>query len=59
VPGLIRNCGDRDDQPTIKPLHDFTCTDDGELVAFTTEFGPNTPAGPGVEAILDRHSRVV
>ena len=59
VPGLIRNCGGRDDQPTIEPLHDFTCTDNGELVAFTTEFGPNTPTGPGLEAILDRHSRVV
>jgi hypothetical protein len=59
VPGLIRNCGGRDDEPTTKPLHDFTCTDDGELVAFTTEFGPNTPAGPGVEAIVDRRSRVV
>ena len=59
VPGLIRNCGGRDDQPTIKPLHDYTCTDNGELVAFTTEFGPNTPPGPGVEAILDRRSRVV
>jgi hypothetical protein len=59
VPGLIRNCGGLDDQPTVRPLHDFTCTDNGELVAFTNEFGPSTPPGPGVEAILDRHSRVV
>jgi hypothetical protein len=40
-------------------LHDFTCTDDGELVAFTNEFGADTPTGPGVEAILDKQSRVV
>ncbi len=59
VPGKIRNCGGRDDQPTTKPLHDYTCTDDGELVAFTNDFGASTPSGAGVEAILDRHSRVV
>jgi len=59
VPGLIRNCGGRGDSPTNLPVHDFTCTDDGELVAFTTDFGPSTPAGPGLEAVLDEHSRVV
>lgn len=59
VPGLVRNCGGLDDVPTIRPRHDFTCTDDGELVLFTAQFGQNTPAGPGLEAILDGHSRVV
>jgi hypothetical protein len=60
VPGLIRNCGGTpDDVPTSLPLHDFTCTDADELVAFTSQFGPNTPSGPGLEAVLDRHSRVV
>ena len=59
VPGLIRNCGGLDDMPTTRPLHDFTCTDDGELVVFTPQFGQNTPAGPGIEAVLDRRSRVV
>jgi len=59
VPGLIRNCGGLDDVPTTRPLHDFTCTDSGELVAITPQFGPSTPAGAGLEAILDQHSRVV
>ena len=59
VPGLIRNCGGRDDHPTDLPLHDFTCTDDGELVAFTPQFGAETPAGAGLEAILDQRARVV
>jgi hypothetical protein len=59
VPGLIRNCGGLDDVPTTRPLHDFTCTDDGELIVFTPQFGQNTPAGSGLEAILDRRSRVV
>jgi hypothetical protein len=59
VPGLIRNCGGTpDDQPTSNPLHDTTCTDADELVAFTTHYGAATPAGPGVEAVLDRHGRV-
>lgn len=60
VPGLIRNCGGTaDDVPTWRPLHDFTCTDDDELVAFTSEFGPSTPSGPGIEAVLDSRDRVV
>ena len=59
VPGLIRNCGGTpDDQPTSRPLHDTTCTDADELVAFTPHYGASTPTGPGVEAVLDRHDRV-
>jgi len=59
VPGLIRNCGGTGDTPTDRPLHDTTCTDADELVAFTAEYGAATPAGPGVEAVLDRHGRVL
>ncbi|MGZ4783762.1 MAG: phosphodiester glycosidase family protein, partial [Oryzihumus sp.] len=57
VPGLIRNCGgDSTDSPTALPLHDVTCTDDSELVAFTSQFGTRTPTGPGREAVVDaRH----
>lgn len=58
VPGLIRNCGGTDDTPTNLPLHDFTCTDANEIVAFTPEFGAATPSGPGLEAILDAHGTV-
>jgi exopolysaccharide biosynthesis protein len=29
------------------------------MVAFTSEFGQSTPPGPGLEAVLDRHDRVV
>ncbi|MEV3858889.1 phosphodiester glycosidase family protein [Streptomyces sp. NPDC050095] len=59
VPGLIRNCGGTaDDSPTSLPLHDTTCTDPDELVAFTREFGARTPQGEGLEAVLDRHGRV-
>ncbi|SES48901.1 Sporulation related domain-containing protein [Pedococcus cremeus] len=60
VPGLIRNCGgDPSDQPTFRPLHDVTCTDPDELVAFTPVFGASTPSGPGAEVVLDRQDRVV
>jgi hypothetical protein len=59
VPGLIRNCGgDPSDQPTFHPLHDVTCTDPDELVAFTPAFGASTPTGPGAEVVLDRQGRV-
>jgi hypothetical protein len=59
VPGLIRNCGGTGDTPTNRPLHDTTCTDADELVAFTADYGAVTPAGPGTEAIIDDHNRVV
>ncbi|WP_326667845.1 phosphodiester glycosidase family protein [Streptomyces sp. NBC_01257] len=60
VPGLIRNCGGTaDDTPTSLPLHDATCTDPDELVAFTREYGGQTPHGDGLEAVLDSHDRVV
>jgi exopolysaccharide biosynthesis protein len=58
MPGLIRNCGGTDDSPTNLPLHDFTCTDADEIVAFTPEFGPSTPAGPGLEIVLDARGTV-
>ncbi|GAB3879818.1 phosphodiester glycosidase family protein [Terrabacter terrigena] len=59
VPGLIRNCGGHGDTPTDQPLHDVTCTDSGELVAFNREFGARTPGGAGREVILDSAGRVV
>ncbi|SFT92438.1 phosphodiester glycosidase family protein [Arthrobacter sp. ov118] len=58
VPGLIRNCGGPDDTPTNLPLHDFTCTDPDEIVAFTPEFGVSTPSGPGLEAVVDANGTV-
>ncbi|NHC43698.1 phosphodiester glycosidase family protein [Motilibacter aurantiacus] len=61
VPGLIRNCGGTADDAPVgsAPRHDTTCTDPDELVAFTAAYGPTTPAGAGVEAVLDAHQRVV
>lgn len=58
VPGLIRNCGGSDDTPTSLPLHDVTCTDADEVVAFTPEFGSSTPSGPGLEVVLDAKGTV-
>jgi hypothetical protein len=52
-PGLIRNCGEPGDVPTDRPLHDTTCTHPDELVLFTSQLGTPTPAGDGVEAVLD------
>jgi hypothetical protein len=59
VPGLIRNCGGIGDTPTDRPLHDTTCTDPDELVAFTTAFGASTPSGAGAEAVIDQHGKVL
>lgn len=59
VPGLIRNCGGTsDDLPTSKPLHDVTCTDADELIAFDSAYGVSTPSGPGAEVIVDRRGVV-
>lgn len=60
VPGLIRNCGgEATDLPAALPVHDTTCTDPDELIAFTTSYARATPTGTGAEAVLDRHGRVV
>ncbi|WP_222852395.1 phosphodiester glycosidase family protein [Streptomyces piniterrae] len=59
VPGLVRNCGGvGGDSPTERPQHDVTCTDPDEIVEFTDELGASTPAGDGVEAVLDEGGRV-
>ncbi|ONI68246.1 sporulation domain-containing protein [Kribbella sp. ALI-6-A] len=59
VPGLIRNCGGTtDDLPTAKPLHDVTCTDPDELIAYDASYGVATPSGPGAEVIVDRRGVV-
>ncbi|GAA3504727.1 phosphodiester glycosidase family protein [Streptomyces prasinosporus] len=59
VPGLIRNCGGPGDLPTSSPLHGVTCTNPGELVAFTPDYGHRTPQGEGLEAVPDARDRVV
>jgi hypothetical protein len=59
-PGLIRACGGQGgDAPTELPLHDVTCSDPSELIHSTPIFGAATEAGPGAEAVLDGHGRVV
>jgi exopolysaccharide biosynthesis protein len=59
-PGEIRSCGGvGGDVPTESPRHDFTCTDDSELIYFTPIFGGTTEPGPGAEVTLDRSGRVV
>ena len=59
-PGLIRGCGgDGGDQPTEQPKHDFTCTDESELILFNPIFGASTEPGSGAEAVLDASGRVV
>lgn len=57
--GLVRGCGGVGrDEPTESPKHDFTCTDDSELVLFTPIFGSKSEAGKGVEVALNASNRV-
>lgn len=53
MPGLIRMCGGSGDRPTEAPVHDLTCRDDDELIAFQPVWGAATPAGEGVEAVIE------
>ncbi len=59
-PGTIRGCGGvGGDAPTERPLHDATCTDPSELIAFTPRFGAAAAPGDGAEAVLDPAGRVL
>jgi hypothetical protein len=59
-PGLIRACGgDGGDTPTELPKHDFTCTDQDELILFTPTFGRDTQSGTGAEAVLNSSGKVM
>ncbi|WP_166761389.1 phosphodiester glycosidase family protein [Thalassobacillus devorans] len=58
-PGLIRSCGGTGgDESTEEPRHDVTCTDDSELILFKPIYGASTPAGEGLEAVLDSDGEV-
>ncbi|MFH0518671.1 phosphodiester glycosidase family protein [Streptomyces sp. M41] len=58
--GRIQNCGGTGgDKPTERPQHDVSCTDADEVVQYTGQFGIPTPAGEGVEAVLDAGHRVI
>jgi hypothetical protein len=59
APGLIRSCGgEGSDQPVSVPKHDFTCTDDSELIQLTPLFGATTAPGAGAEAVLNASGTV-
>jgi exopolysaccharide biosynthesis protein len=51
-PGLVRNCGEKGEQPTELPQQDVTCTNPNEVVAFTPDFGATTPSGSGLEVTV-------
>lgn len=53
-PGLIRSCGGvGGDATTEEPKHDYTCTDESELIHYTPAYGQITAAGDGFEVSLD------
>lgn len=59
TPGLVRDCGRPGAAPTAQPRQDVTCTESDDLVAFTDAYAHTLPTGPGVQAELDGHGRVV
>ncbi|MDQ0219199.1 hypothetical protein ELQ35_11715 [Peribacillus cavernae] len=56
-PGLIRGCGGIGDTFDFSK-HDFTCTDPGELIQFTSGFGSATQPGEGMEVVLNSEGQV-
>lgn len=59
-PGAVRSCGGvGGDLPTQAPLHDVTCTDDAEVIAFDAAWGPVAGAGSETVVALDRSGTAV
>ncbi|GAA3620432.1 phosphodiester glycosidase family protein [Kineosporia mesophila] len=59
TPGVIRNCGGvGGDVPTQRPVQDFTCTDDSEIIGFTDDYGTTLPTGAGVEVVVGARGKV-
>ena len=58
-PGLVRDCGRPQLQPTSQPRQDITCTTGSDMVLFTAKFGAALPTGPGVQAVLDTTGHVL
>ncbi|MFY4775197.1 phosphodiester glycosidase family protein [Metabacillus sp. RGM 3146] len=59
-PGQIRGCGGvGGDTPTELPKHDFTCTDESELIQYTSLYGESSDSGEGAEAVLDASGKVI
>jgi len=58
-PGLVRDCGRPQLQPTSQPRQDITCTTGSDIVLFTAQFGAALPTGPGVQAVLDTTGHVL
>lgn len=59
-PGPVRSCGGvGGDLPTQEPLHDVTCTDDSELIAYDAAWGGPAGDDADVAVALDRSGAVV
>lgn len=57
--GQVFGCGGvGGDQPTELPLATYSCTDSSEIIQYLPAFGPATPSGDGLEAVLGAQGRV-
>jgi len=59
IPGVIADCGRPGSRPTAQPRQDVTCTDDDELVLFTSQLGAPAPRGQGSQAVLRPDGTVI
>jgi hypothetical protein len=59
IPGVIGNCGRPGGRPTAQPRQDVTCTDNDELVVFTSQLGAPAPNGAGSQAVLRPDGTVI
>lgn len=59
APGKLLNCGGYESKPTEKPVHDFVCNNDDEIIAYNSMYGNNTPKLKATEIIINNHGDVI
>ncbi|MGG4607223.1 phosphodiester glycosidase family protein [Providencia sp. Me31A] len=59
TPGKLLNCGGNESKPTEKPVHDFVCNNDSEIIVYNSMYGNNTPQVRATEIILNKRGDIV
>ncbi len=59
VPGKLLNCGGYESKPTEKPVHDFVCHNDNEVIAYNRMYGNHTPNLTATEIIINKRGDII
>nr|WP_305071771.1 ROK family protein [Providencia sp. wls1948] len=59
VPGKLLNCGGYESKPTEKPVHDFVCHNDNEVIAYNRMYGNHTPNVTATEIIINKRGDII